>query len=661
LETRLRFGAGLVDRLEKSVLSRPELLDEWMENGIKTNPAFKGLRALVIGGSFAGLTSAKVLAEMGFEVEVFERCKDHRMGGAGIGFDDIARSCLEALGYGKKISVGAGPMPRQVYVTNNGEIFRCEYPYSSCYWNDIYSILREGLPEGVKVHYDRNVVDLKPGEKPTVFFKTRSSEDVQELTFDLVVGADGSKSTVRSILHPGSDLIYRGYSAWRGWLDKSLIPGPVKCALYDLYPDLGNGAIYFHLKCPDAGHLCLYELPRSEAGGGKKVNWMWYLPRDGPISADGTRITLQATESDVKTMRADARKHFPKAVCDFVDLLDKPFLNDMFDMDPLSAKKPVGAARVTLVGDSSHAVTPHMGKGSNMAIADALELAMCLESVNSAEEITPALRKYEEFRRKVTDATLLASRRLGRFRQSLNGFDGLERVPTSTKSWDALSTDGFTKLAGDGRVFFDESGKQRVMLDALEEQASTVAKVAGVDCNSLRGAKLSFESLTALHKSIMLTLAKNGSAKQQTPELEAESRRVWTNLIKNVHPKPTGYLTAHVLDTTEGIPAAGMRITLYRILGRGKDAKSELLGEFKTNVDGRLACGRALEGADFTPGTYEWWFEVGEYYKKRAVRGLAARNFLDQVPIRFAIDSPEAHYHVPLLVSPWSYSTYRGS
>ncbi|HEY8283384.1 MAG TPA: hydroxyisourate hydrolase [Chloroflexota bacterium] len=117
-----------------------------------------------------------------------------------------------------------------------------------------------------------------------------------------------------------------------------------------------------------------------------------------------------------------------------------------------------------------------------------------------------------------------------------------------------------------------------------------------------------------------------------------------------------GRLTTHVLDTAQGRPAANLEITLW---GLGADGERRLLKVARTNADGRPNT-PLLEGFDCAPGRYELIFAVGEYF---AAQGVAAADppFLDQVPVRFAISDPGAHYHVPLLVSPWAYSTYRGS
>jgi 5-hydroxyisourate hydrolase len=116
-----------------------------------------------------------------------------------------------------------------------------------------------------------------------------------------------------------------------------------------------------------------------------------------------------------------------------------------------------------------------------------------------------------------------------------------------------------------------------------------------------------------------------------------------------------GRLTTHVLDTALGRPAAGMKITLYR-LGTAAPAK---LGEAVTNGDGRTST-PMLAGAALQPGVYELVFKAGDYLREteQIEPGVS---FLDEIPIRFGIRDAKQHYHVPLLLSPFAYSTYRGS
>lgn len=116
-------------------------------------------------------------------------------------------------------------------------------------------------------------------------------------------------------------------------------------------------------------------------------------------------------------------------------------------------------------------------------------------------------------------------------------------------------------------------------------------------------------------------------------------------------------LTTHVLDTAHGRPAAGIKIELYRI--NLQTGGRELLKIVRTNADGRTDAS-LVEGEDLTRGVYEIVFAVGDYFEGQE-EGLPDPPFLDRVPVRFGVADPTAHYHVPLLVSPWSYSTYRGS
>lgn len=116
-----------------------------------------------------------------------------------------------------------------------------------------------------------------------------------------------------------------------------------------------------------------------------------------------------------------------------------------------------------------------------------------------------------------------------------------------------------------------------------------------------------------------------------------------------------GKLSTHVLDTTVGSPAVGMALTLHRINEDGR----ELLKTAVTNVDGRTE-EPLLTSDEMKVGRYELTFFVEAYFKHKLV-ALDSPAFLDEVPIRFAISDVGANYHVPLLVTPWSYSTYRGS
>lgn len=117
----------------------------------------------------------------------------------------------------------------------------------------------------------------------------------------------------------------------------------------------------------------------------------------------------------------------------------------------------------------------------------------------------------------------------------------------------------------------------------------------------------------------------------------------------------TGFLTTHILDTARGIPAAGVAITLYRV----SDENRTQIAKTVTNADGRTDS-PILPADQFAVGRYELVFHAGEYLRTTGQAG-ADPLFLDDIPIRFGMSDADAHYHVPLLLSPYGYSTYRGS
>ena len=118
---------------------------------------------------------------------------------------------------------------------------------------------------------------------------------------------------------------------------------------------------------------------------------------------------------------------------------------------------------------------------------------------------------------------------------------------------------------------------------------------------------------------------------------------------------PQGFLTTHVLDTARGRPAEGLAIDLYRLDGKAR----QHLAHTVTNADGRTDA-PILPREAFAAGSYELIFHAGDYLRATG-QAAAEPLFLDLVPIRFGISEPEAHYHVPLLLAPHGYSTYRGS
>jgi len=222
---------------------------------------------------------------------------------------------------------------------------------------------------------------------------------------------------------------------------------------------------------------------------------------------------------------------------------------------------------------------------------------------------------------------------------------------------------GKAAVAGDLTMESTEEQQRAGLSQLSPEEMSEFQKL-----NSAYLAKFEFPFILAVRNANKGTILgafrrrlKNDPGVEKAECLAQVRKIAWMRLRLLAPPAPTGKLTCHVLDTAYGCPAAGLPITLRFLGGSGGAAAPApvVIGTFVTNSDGRLD-GPALSGTAFAEGVYEWEFKVGEYF---AVMGAPSSGtpFLDTVPLRFGIDNPEKHYHVPLLCSPWSYSTYRGS
>ncbi|WFR60763.1 hydroxyisourate hydrolase [Paenibacillus amylolyticus] len=120
-----------------------------------------------------------------------------------------------------------------------------------------------------------------------------------------------------------------------------------------------------------------------------------------------------------------------------------------------------------------------------------------------------------------------------------------------------------------------------------------------------------------------------------------------------------GRITTHVLDTSKGVPAAGVRIELYTLKRDGEQESKIKVAESVTNADGRLDA-PLLAGGKLESAIYELQFHVESYYAQRSLEELG-QALWTIVPIRFAVSDASSHYHIPLLIAPGGYSTYRGS
>lgn len=202
-------------------------------------------------------------------------------------------------------------------------------------------------------------------------------------------------------------------------------------------------------------------------------------------------------------------------------------------------------------------------------------------------------------------------------------------------------------------------GTEHLLLALLNDpnhHTVTICQQMGIDTSKIRNQVLEVAVSNQLETPPNALLERTFGSLQVSSQTPAPSNAVGENqtLMKNTQ---TGRLTTHVLDTSQGRPASHIRIELWWLGANGK--QRTLLKATTSNDDGRTD-EPLLEGEMLQRGIYELVFAVGSYFIEQ---GFISANppFLDEVPIRFGVAEPDKHYHVPLLVSPWSYNTYRGS
>lgn len=376
-------------------------------------------KAVIVGGSIAGVSCAHALILAGWDVVVLEKSSAPPTGsptGAGLGLDPLARTLIET--WIKR--------PRFLHNTtlpltiDQNQAMDCEkrvswtltrdeeFNFRAAYWADLHGLLYNELPPDIflwghlfcsfSVSSDRKSVRVKA--------KVLHTEETVELVGDLLVAADGCLSSIRRSFLPDLKLRYAGYCAWRGVLDFSESDNSETItSIRKAYPDLGR-CLYFDLGT--ATHTVLYELPR------KKLNWIWYINQPVP-GRKGNSVTMKVSDDMIRKMHQEAEKIWDPALVRVVKETEEPFINVIYDSDPL---EQLFWDNVVLVGDAAHPTTPHGLRSTNMSLLDAAVLGACLDKWGR-EKLESALEEYQSTRLPVVAKQVLHSRQMGRIKQGL--------------------------------------------------------------------------------------------------------------------------------------------------------------------------------------------------------------------------------------------------
>jgi 2-polyprenyl-6-methoxyphenol hydroxylase-like FAD-dependent oxidoreductase len=372
-------------------------------------------RILVVGGSLGGLMAANVLLRAGHEVQVLERSTRSLQGrGAGIVTHDSLRTALRASGAVVDDTLGVPVAGRVVLDTLGHAQHRWEHPQVLTSWGRLYSLLRAALPD----------VNQRLGAAVTVVQQTADGVQAvlasgETLQADLLVAADGIRSSVRAQLAPAVQPAYAGYVAWRGVCDEASLSRLTRSTVFD----------HFGFGLPEREQLIGYPVAGADdsiAVGQRRWNFVWYRPcavdvelpalmtdADGVLHAEGIP-PLQVSWRAIAAMRQAARHLLAPQFAEIVEKTAVPFLQPIFDL--VSADMAFG--RVVLLGDAAFVARPHVGMGVTKAGDDALVLAACIATHGA----TPAaLQAYAQQRTAPCAAVVERGRQLGAYLQAQAG------------------------------------------------------------------------------------------------------------------------------------------------------------------------------------------------------------------------------------------------
>ena len=366
-------------------------------------------RALVIGGSIAGLFAANALRRIGWDVTVFERVGEPLVGrGAGIGTHSELIAALRRLDLPVDETIGVR-VPERICLDREGRVtHRLSAPQLQSSWGRIYSVLREALPAARL----RSGMSLERFEQDAFGVTAVFSDGTRERG-DLLVGADGIRSTVREVLWPQVQPRYAGYIAWRGLVQESAVPPGIHSELFERYA----------MCLPEGEMMLTYPVPGRDNDtrpGRRCYNLMWYRPTDydrtlPSLCTDasgrchGISIAPPLIRPEVGAMvRADARALLAPQIATLVELIDQIFFQAIFDLE--SPRMALG--RVALVGDAAFVARPHVGVGVTKAALDAESLARALEADAGVEG---ALAAYDRSRRRFGSWLVERGRHLGAY------------------------------------------------------------------------------------------------------------------------------------------------------------------------------------------------------------------------------------------------------
>jgi len=367
-------------------------------------------RALVVGGSMSGLLAGIMLARRGWDVDIFERVEQELAGrGAGIVAQAELIAQLDALGL-RTGDLGVAMTTRKILDRAGRITTTLECPQVLTAWERVYRVLRDAF---APQRHHRGV-GLQAFEQSADSALAHFS-DGSTVAADVLIGADGLRSTVRQQCAPEVVPLYVGYVAWRALLPESAIPPPI------------HRELFMNMTfCLPPGEQCLgYPVtgPNNELRPGqRRYNVVWYRPADeatelSALLTDKTGVVRSISippplirAAPIAAMRAAAERLLAPQFCAIVRLIDEPILQPIYDLET----PRLAFGRVAVIGDAAFVARPHVAAGVSKAADDAAALAAALDSDN----VVAALRRFEAERLPDNRKIIERARHLGAYLQA---------------------------------------------------------------------------------------------------------------------------------------------------------------------------------------------------------------------------------------------------
>jgi 2-polyprenyl-6-methoxyphenol hydroxylase-like FAD-dependent oxidoreductase len=381
-------------------------------------------RAVIIGGSMSGLLAALMLRRGGWEVDVFERATGGLAGrGAGIVAQPELIARLRALGLDTR-DIGVSVTARRIFDNEGRLLASGARPQVLTAWEHVYHALRNAFPD---THYH-------PGRSFRAFQQDNSAviahfSDGSTERGDVLIGADGLRSTVRQQFLPTVSPLYAGYVAWRAIVAEGGLPKQIHDDLFD--------ALAFCL--PPGEQFLGYPIAGPDDDlrlGHRRYNIVWYRPaepqRELPwLLTDNSGVVHSISippplirHEAIAAMRAAAERLLAPQFRVIVDLIREPLLQPIYDLE--SSRLCFG--RVAIIGDAAFVARPHVAAGLSKAADDAAALAVALES----EDVSGGLKRFEAERLPLGQKIIERARHLGSYLQATQSDD--ERTRSSRHS-----------------------------------------------------------------------------------------------------------------------------------------------------------------------------------------------------------------------------------